>query len=142
MKRDLHHLLATPVKSIDVGAKTASADGASADLKGYLSAVVFVDADAWTDGTHTIHLEDSPDNSTWTNVAAADLEFTEAGAINSSGQVVIDGAADDDQAYKIGYAGSERYLRVSTTVAGATTGAIYGAQIVRGHKALKGKLNQ
>ena len=139
-KKDLKFLLETPVKSLDVGAKTASADGASADLKGYHSAVFIVDADAFTDGTHTIVLNESDDNSTFTAVAAADLSFVEAGAINSSGQIVIDGAADDDQAYVIGYAGNKRYIRVETTVSGATTGAIYGALIVRGHKRAQGKI--
>lgn len=128
--RDLDNLLAVPVKSIDVGAKTdGTVNGASADLKGYHSAIVFIDADAWTDGTHTITLEDSPDNSTWTAVSGAD-------------SVVIDGAADDDQAYKIPYNGFERYVRPVIVTASSTTGAIIGASIVRGHKALKGKLNQ
>ena len=139
-KRDLHFLVDTPTKSIDVGAKTSSANGASLDLKNYHSCLMIVDADAFTDGTHTIHLEESSDNSTFTDVAAADLIFTEAGAINSSGQIVIDGAADDDQAFIIGYAGGKRYVRASVTVAGTTTGAIYGAMLVPGHKRNKGKL--
>ena len=128
-KKDLDHLLEIPVKSIDVGAKTASANGASADLKGYHSCIAFIDADAWTDGTHTLSLEESDDNSSFS-------------AVSGGATVVIDGAADDDQAYKIPYNGHKRYVRVITTVSGATTGAIYGAQLVRGHKKLKGKLNQ
>lgn len=129
-KRDLDQLLAVPVKSIDVGAKTdGTVNGASADLKGYHSAIVFIDADAWTDGTHTLSLEDSPDDSTWT-------------AVSGASTVVIDGAADDDQAYKIAYNGFERYVRLVAVTASSTTGAILGGSIVRGHKSLKGKLNQ
>lgn len=143
IQKDLHHLLETPVKSLDVVATTnGTRNGASADLKGYRSCLLIVDADARTDGTHTITVQESDDDSTWTDVAAADLEFTEAGAINSSGQVVIDGAADDDQAFKLGYAGSKRYVRLECVTTGATTGAILGGMIVRGHKRLKGKLNQ
>jgi hypothetical protein len=141
-KRDLKNLLAQrtatgedqPVKSIDVGAKTASGNGAAADLKNYESAVMLIDADAWTDGTHTIHLEESADNSTFTDVAAADLVFNaNIGAINASGNVVIDGATDDDQAYIVGYTGNQRYIRIAATVTSASTGAIYGGIILRGH---------
>lgn len=128
-KRDLDHLLAVPVKSVDVGAKTdGTVNGASADLKGYHSAIAFVDSDAWTDGSHIVKLQESSDNSTFSDVAA--------------GQVTIDGAADDDQAYKIPYNGFERYIRLAIVTSSSSTGAIVGASIVRGHKALKGKLNQ
>jgi hypothetical protein len=143
MQKDLHHLLETPTKSIDSGAKTdGTVNGASQDLKGYRSCFAFIDADAWTDGTHTCALNESDDNSTFTVVAAADLEFTEAGPINSSGQIVIDGAADDDAAFKVGYAGSSRYVRWEIVTTGATTGAIIGGGLIAGHKRLKGKLNQ
>ena len=129
-KRDLDQLLAVPVKSIDVGAKTdGTVNGVSADLKGYHSAIAFVDSDAWTDGVHTLSLEDSPDDSTFT-------------AVSGGSSVVIDGGADDDQAYKIAYQGVERYVRVVCVTTGSSTGAIVGATIVRGHKKLKGKLNQ
>lgn len=131
MKKDLASIMAVPVKSLDVGAKTASADGASADLKGFHSVAVVVDSDAWTDGTHTISLEESDDNSTFTAVASDDI-------IGSA--PVIDGATDDDQAYKFGYSGGKRYIRVITTVSGATTGAIYGALIVKGHERAGGKI--
>ena len=132
MKKDLNFIVSTPIKSLDVGAVTASANGVSSDLKGFHSCQVIVDADAWTDGTHTITLEESSDNSNFTTVAAADI-------IGST--PVIDGASDDDQAYTFGYGGFKRYVRVVTTVAGASTGAVYGALIIPGHKAKKGKLN-
>ena len=129
-KRDLDHLLAVPVKSIDVGAKTdGTVNGTSADMKGYHSCIALIDADAWTDGTHTLSLEDSADNSTFA-------------AVSGGASVVIDGAADDDQAYKIAYNGHKRYVRVVAVTASSSTGAIVGASLVRGHKAAKGKLNQ
>jgi hypothetical protein len=141
MKRDLHNLVSTPTKSLDVIARTASGDGVSADLKGFHSCLVIIDADAWTDGTHTLVVNESDDDVTFTAVAAADLIFDVAGAISSTGTVVIDGAADDDQAFIIGYSGGSQYVRVESTAAGTTTGAIYGAMIIPGHKAKDGKLN-
>lgn len=131
MKKDLQALCAVPTKSLDVGVKTASANGASADLRGFHSCLVIVDSDLWTDGTHTISLEDSDDNAAFTAVPASNI-------IGST--PVIDGATKDDQAYKFGYSGGKRYLRVITTVAGATTGAIYGSMIVPGHERAGGKL--
>jgi hypothetical protein len=137
-KRDLIGVLlkpgAQPTKSIDVGAKTASANGAAVDLQGYEACVMIVDADARTDGTHTVRLEESDDNSTFSAVAAADLSWDSAiGPVNASGQVVIDGAADDDQACVVGYVGAKRYVRAAAVVTSATTGAIYGALLVPGH---------
>ena len=129
-KRDLDQLLAIPVKCIDVAAKTdGTVNGVAVDMKGYHSLMFFVDSDAWTDGTHTLTLEDSPDNSTWT-------------AVSGGPSIVIDGAADDDQAYKAEYQGNKRYVRPVLVTASSTIGAIIGSLGVRGHKALKGKLNQ
>lgn len=145
MKRDLHHLLEVPSVCIDPGAKTdGTVNGSSADLKGYFSAMVILDAQgAYTDGTHTLTVQESSDNSNWSAVAAADLEFdSSVAAIQSDGTIVINDAAHDDLLYKIGYAGSERYIRAVLVTASSTTGAVLGACILRGHKALKGKLNQ
>lgn len=142
MKKDLHFIASTPVKSIDVGAKTDTADGAVADLKGFHSALMIIDADAWTDGAHTIRLQESDaSGSGFTDVAAADLIFEASGALGADGQVVIDGATDDDQCYIIGYNGNKRYIKAYATETSASTGAIYGAMIIPGHKAKKGKLN-
>lgn len=103
-------------------AHTASANGTGVDLAGFESAAVVIDVGARTDGTHTFEVQESDDNSTFTAVADADLDGTEP---------VVDGAADDDQVYVVGYKGRSRYLRVAVTVASATTGALYGASVVR-----------
>ena len=62
-----------------------------------------------TDGTYTIHLEDSPDASVWTDVDAALVLLGSgsgsAAAGESAGTVVVDGAADDDQQIVFGYLG-------------------------------------
>ncbi|ASQ10647.1 hypothetical protein [Sinorhizobium meliloti] len=110
--------------TLEPAARTASANGAGVDLRGYNSALVQVVAGVWTDGTHTPKLQESDDDSTYTDVAAADLlgSFT-----------VIDGADDDAQTFKVGYKGNKRYIRGATTVAGATTGAVYGMIVIRSH---------
>ena len=72
-------------------------------------------------------VEESDDNTTYTAVAAADLQGTEP---------VVDGATDDDQLYELGYLCSKRYLRVAVTISGATTGAVYSASIITGHPAV------
>lgn len=132
MKKDLKAIVGTPTKSLDVSARTASADGASADLKGFRSAMVIIDVDAYTDGSLVFSLDESDDNSSWSAVASTDF----------SGSVTVDGAADDDQAYVIGYYGSKRYLRVALdAAAGATSGAICGGMIIPGHKINGGVLS-
>lgn len=123
MNRDLYNNTST-VQSLKPAARTASANGTGVDLLGYGSALVIIDAGAWTDGSHTFEVQESADNSTFTAVAAADLQGAEP---------VVDGAPDDDQVYEIGYFGLKRYIRVATTVTGTTTGAVYAASVVRGH---------
>lgn len=133
MKKDLYGLVKTPTKSIDVAATTATVNGASIDLKGFRSAIVVFDCDAYTDGTVTLKLQESSDDSAWSDVATADLV---GGALP-----VIDGD-NDDQAHIRGYAGNNRYIRANITVAaGATSGAIIGAMLLPGHKMNDGKLS-
>ncbi len=56
-------------------------------------------------------------------VASADLLGSEP---------TVDSLTSDGQIYRLGYIGSKRYIRVAVTVSGATSGAVYGASIVRG----------
>lgn len=84
-----------------------------------------------TDGTHTFKLQDSPDNSTWTDVPA--LYVQNAG-------LALTSATTSGTVSKIGYLGNTnggyRYVRLATTVAGATSGGFYAAVAVLGHAAL------
>ncbi|WP_409469066.1 hypothetical protein [Streptomyces sp. HC307] len=86
------------------------------------SAMLIVHSGTITDGSHAVTLQESDDNSTFTNVAAADLQ--------GSNPTVT--STDDDKIYEVGYVGSKRYLRASVTTSGATTGGTLGAAIVRG----------
>jgi len=75
-----------------------------------------------TDGTHTVEVQESDDNSSFAAVADADLQGTEPAI----------GAANDNVVYELGYRGSKRYLRVVVVTTGATSGGTFGANIILG----------
>jgi hypothetical protein len=106
------------IASLAPQARTASANGTSADLAGYRGAICVLAVGAITDGTHTPKLQESNDNASFTDVVAADLEGTFAALATGVNQAV-------------GYKGRQRYIRAVVTVAGATTGGIYGAVLLR-----------
>jgi hypothetical protein len=111
-------------QSLAPAARTASANGTSVDRNEdssmFQDALVVVSTGAITDGTHTIEVQESDDNSTFTAVADADLEGTEPAI----------GATDDNKIYELRYKGLKRYLRVAVTVASATSGGVYGGDVV------------
>lgn len=108
---------------INVAAKTATTTSSGIDLstlaEGEANAVLIV-VGAWTDGTHTPKIQDSPDNVTFTDYTPIVGSFT---AIAGSGQ--------QNATQLVNYNGGQRYIRVVVTVSGATTGAIYGAYLVQ-----------
>lgn len=108
------------VQSLVPAARTASANGTGVDLKGYMGAVVVFAPGAITDGTHTPKLQESDDNATFSDVAADDQLGTLAALAANTVQ-------------RVGYRGAKRYVRAVVTVAGATTGGVYGAAVVRGY---------
>jgi len=107
------------VQSIAPAAITATKNGTGVDLSGYNGVMAVVHPGTRTDGTHTPKLQESADNSTFTDVATADL----VGSFAAIASNVIQ---------RVGYIGIKRYVRVVSTVSGTTTGAVYGAVIVRG----------
>lgn len=106
--------------SLRPAARTASANGSGVDLANYNSVAVQINAGTITDGTHTPKLQESDDNSSFSDVAAADLQGSFAAI-----------ATNTDQ--EVGYIGIKRYVRAVSTVAGATTGGVYSINILRGH---------
>ena len=108
--------------SLAPAARNATTNGTGVDLQSCGTAIAVITFGAWTDGTHTIKLQDSDDNSTFADVAAAQVDGTNP-AVSSGG-----GAS---QTYRLGYMGTKRYIRAVSTVSGATTGAVYGANIER-----------
>lgn len=105
--------------SVAFAAITATVNGAGIDLQGFNSAAVLILPGVISDGTHTPKMQESVDNSAWTDVAAADQVGTFA--------VVATGVVQ-----KVGYKGTQRYIRVVSTVSGTTTGGVYGAAVLVG----------
>lgn len=127
MNRDLTNNIDTAA-SLPPAVYTATTTGAGVDLQGCDSAAVVVHTGAYTDGSHVVTLEESDDNSVFTDVADADIEGTEP---------TIDAAGDANGTFQFGYTGTSRYVRVITTASGTTSGAAYGASVVKGDLSAK-----
>lgn len=112
-----------PVQSLKPQAITADVNGTSAEVRGFEEVEVILDIGLFTDGAAALVIEESDDDSTFTAVAAADLD----------GSVPTLSAANDNQLHRVGYMGSARYLRVSATEATspAPTGVVLAALIHR-----------
>ncbi len=109
-------------RSLSPAARTATANGVSVDRVvngGMQDAVLVVTTGTITDGTHTISLEDSAD----------DVSFAAVDAAQIQGTLPEIAAADDDKVFEVGIRSTRQFLRVVTTVAGATSGGVYGATI-------------
>ena len=107
------------VTSIAPAAHAASVNGSGVDLQGFEGAMVSFIVGTITDGTHTPSIEESDDDSTYTAVAAADLDGSLSNLASNTNQ-------------RVGYHGNKRYIRAVSTVSGATTGGVYAATVVRG----------
>lgn len=130
-------LTTSTARSLDANAALAAdTNGAGVDLKGYEEALVVtrVGAAAFTiNGSNflALELEESDDDSTYTDVAAADIVGGNGG---SGGQFALyDDAAEDDVVTAVAYVGSKRYIRVVANFTGTVTGGIpICALVVRG----------
>jgi hypothetical protein len=112
------------VQSLVPAARTATGNGVEVDIRDYHGAMVVIGTGVITDGTHTIEVKEAAvPGGAFTAVADADLQGTEPAI----------GVADDNVVFRIGYKGTKGALRVDVTVAGATTGGVYQASVVRGH---------
>ncbi|WP_030659728.1 MULTISPECIES: hypothetical protein [Streptomyces] len=114
--------------SLKPAARTATANGTSVDRADgsnasmYQDALVVLNVGTVTDGTHTITIEDSDDNSSFATVAAGYLEGDTPPALITS---------NDETVYETRYTGGKRYVRVVTTVTGSpSTGGLYTAEVV------------
>lgn len=96
-----------------------TANGTGVDMSGFTECVAILACGVRTDGTHAVKLQDSPDNSTFTDIPAAQLSGAFAADVVSTTTV------------EVGVLSSARYLRAVSVVSGATTGAVYGVQLVR-----------
>lgn len=96
-------------------------NGTGVDLSAAGVQTVVFHFGAYTDGTHTPSVQESADNSSFTAVAAGDLDGTLSAVSSGAG-------ANTTQ--KVGYIGTKRYLRAVMVTSGATTGAASAAQVV------------
>lgn len=129
--RDLYNKLSGLAALAPTVKVTATTNGTAVDLSsvnnGSNTCMFVVIAGQITDGTHAFKLQDSPDSSTWTDVAAPYIQGSGQSFTSSttSGTVI-----------KLGYLGNangnSRYVRLVSTVTSATTGGYYSAVAVLG----------
>jgi hypothetical protein len=103
---------------------TTTTNGTALDLSATDADMIVFNPGVWTDGTHTLSLQDSPDNATWTNVTTANQVGTLT-PITSSATAVVQ---------QVSYIGPARYLRPVVTVSGATTGVVLDVFAIVKHK--------
>jgi hypothetical protein len=115
---DLHRRQRIQRALVAAGNRTnGTVNGDTIDTRG-LSRVAFaITPGTITDGTHAPKLQDSPDGTTWTDVAAAN----QAGAFGNL-------ASNVDQS--VAYIGGKRFVRLVVVTSGATTGGIFSGVAV------------
>lgn len=127
--RDLHHNIKVTnvIDPAAIKSGNAATAGAVIDTQGYESLEFLIEAGVLTDGTLTPSLTEGElaDGSDGTAVPANDLLGTIAGATFA--------ATDDSKTKTIGYRGGHRYVKLTVTQAGATTGGFYNAVAVQSH---------
>lgn len=117
---------------------TADFNSSSVDMQDYDSLLLIATTGASGDTLSgsvklEFEVEESDDDSTFTDVADADLLNYVAGT-NDGTFAVIDDPAEDEAVYITGYRGSKRYVRVVGNVTGTHTNGIeVGVVAVRGH---------
>jgi hypothetical protein len=113
-----------PMALRTTGDPVAAVDGTAVAWGAYRAAGVLILAGTITDGTHTVEIQESADNVTYTAVPDGLLDGAEPALV----------AANSDTLTLIGYRGTAKYLRASITVTDVTaTGGSVAALIVALH---------
>jgi len=124
MMFDLYENVKSVITLKDAGVVKLDLVGEKIDTKGFQSIAFVVMSGTITDGTQTFKLTESSDNTTFTDVASADL----------IGTAPVFAATDDDTVKAFGYKGPKRYLQLASTVSGApVTGGTFAAIAVLGN---------
>jgi hypothetical protein len=105
-------LTTDPQKSINPQSAAAAVNGAGVDLAGADAALVLIYTGAFTGAGQAAKIQESSDNSTFTDVADADLIGVTG---NTTGF-----ALTANSVAKVDYVGTKRYLRVRLDVSGTT----------------------
>ena len=110
------------VFSFRPAALTSTANGTSVDTKGYNSAMVALEVGAVTGTSPTldVKIQESSDNSTWTDVSGA--TFTQVTASNNSQVLRVEGLGTS----------RSRYLRAVATIAGTSPSFTFGCEFLLG----------
>uniref|UniRef100_UPI003BAAB2BC hypothetical protein n=1 Tax=Stappia sp. TaxID=1870903 RepID=UPI003BAAB2BC len=121
MRKDLYSNFAV-VQAVASGSKSDAADGADVDLQGFYSALFVVNTGTISGaGDFTFKLQESDEEGTGYEDVAADDVIGEAPDTMAA-----------TSAYKLGYRGSKRYVRLAITKAGGTSIQV-GAVAILGH---------
>ncbi|KQZ96868.1 hypothetical protein ASD74_06335 [Rhizobium sp. Root564] len=121
MRKDLYSNFAA-VQALPSASTSAAGDGTVIDLKGFQSALFLVNTGAITSaGDFSFKLQESDQSGAgFADVAAADVIGAAPTTLAAS------------SAYKLGYRGKKRYIRLSVTKAGGTSIQM-GAVAILGH---------
>ncbi len=128
--RDIYHNILVS-QHLSPVVSTATKTSTTIDLQGYNSAMVVFNiglaADTLSGSVYwTLKLQHSDDDSTYTDLAAADQN-------SPSLTVVIDSSSKDRTVYSFGYQGAKRYLKAIATPTGThTNGTPIGIVALRG----------
>ena len=136
MLRDLYSNVG-PVQLLKPATYTSDQNSASVDLQNFnscvLGAMVGASGDTLSGSVYILlELEESDDNSTWSDCADASLSAAVSG-LNTGTFAKIDDAAEDEAMYFVGYKGNKRYVRVVLNVVGThTNGTPAGLFAIKG----------
>lgn len=123
LKNDIKVEKALNIGAISTNTTTA---GTSVSLFGFNSLTFVIQSGTLTDGTYTPKIEDSEDNSTFTEVTdATKLLGTIANATFTTG--------NNNLVKTIGYIGNKPYVKLSIVSTGVTSGGTLGATAIKGH---------
>lgn len=126
--KDIQNAIAVKTIQAIVGNNDTEGTGVGVDLAGAGSALMIaaigISGDTLSGSVYvTVKFQESNDNSTWNDIADADL----GGGANS---VVIDDAAEDDVVVQRTYKGGKRYVRVFVDFTGTHTNGIPIAAVI------------
>jgi len=113
-------------KSLVAAIPTVDANGATVDLQGFRGGCLFTgyigtSLDSLSGSVKVeLEVEESEDDSAWTDVADADLSDYVAGT-NDGCFALVDDAAEDDAVFQTLYKGGKRYCRAVLNVTGTHT---------------------
>lgn len=121
-----------PVQTLAPATYNSNGNGSSVNLSGSTAWMFEIAVGAWTNGSHTIHFEESEDGSTWTAIAAADLDGYDIDGTDrlaTGGQTYeITDATKDGRVDLVAYIGGQQHLRARREGSGAT-GAAYSVTV-------------